>query len=423
VRLSTFAIDRERSAARIDRDIEALAGPFYSLSADSVRRYAYTDAYQRAVAYVRLELEMLDFTVSEDAVGNLIGRNRPDGVPAWGLGSHVDSTRNGGRFDGTLGVVAALEACRLNAELGLGLPLQVMSFLEEAGSGFGTPMLGSRIMAQRISEEELRSLRSVDDGRPFWEHAVEAGYAPECWRDSLARLDDLRGWIEIHIEQDTKLEDEGRRLGLVTGIAGLTQGDLVIHGRADHAGSTPMHARIDPGPVAATCLLELERLARAAGAGTVATVGEIEMRPGQISSIPDSIRLSLDVRSVDAAAMNGVVREIVAFAELAAYARGATATYSERHTIAPTALDGRLLAALEAAADQAGEPHMRMHSHALHDTALLADHIASALLFVPCKDGISHSPLESACGTDAAAAVEIALSALVAAERSERSRG
>jgi allantoate deiminase len=422
LRLSTFAIDRERSAARIERDIEALAGRLYTLSANAIRRYAYTDAYRHAIGYVRMQLDLLEFTVAEDPVGNLVARNRPAGTPVWGLGSHVDSARNGGRYDGTLGVVAALEACRLNAELGLGLPLQVISFMEEAGSGFGTPLLGSRIMAQRIGERELRSLRSIDDGRPFWEHAVEAGYAPECWRDSLGRLDDLRGWIEIHIEQSFALQDSGRRLGLVSGIAGLVQGDLVIHGRADHAGATPMNARIDPGPVAAECLLELERLARAAGAGTVATVGEIEVQPGQISSIPESIRLSLDVRSVDAAAMSGVVRDIVAFAELAAHGRGATVTYLERQRIAPTALDGRLLAALETAAEQADEEPMRMHSHALHDTAMLADHLACAMLFVPCKDGISHSPDESACAYDAAVAVEIALSALVAAERFERSR-
>ena len=416
-------IDRARSAARMERDIETLSGPRYTLSADAIRRYAYTDAYRHAIAYVRGELEALGFAIAEDPVGNLVARNRPAGTSVWGLGSHVDSNRNGGRYDGTLGVVAALEGCRLDTELGLGLPLQVISFLEEEASGFGSGLLGSRIMAQRITEEELRALRSIDDGRPFWEHATEAGYEPSRWRESIAALADLRAWVEIHIEQGRVLQDSDRRIGVVTGIAGLAHGDLVIHGRADHAGATPMDARVDPGPVAAECLLELERLARAAGAGTVGTVGEIEVRPGQISAIPASVRMSLDVRSVDGAASGGVIRDILRFAERAANRRGATADYAERQVVAPTQLDGDLVALLETAAQQSGERYMRMASHALHDTALVATHVPSTMLFVPCEDGISHSPSESARVADAALAVEIALNAFVAAERSEPSRG
>src|SRR6476660_2497061 len=116
--------------------------------------------------------------------------------------SHCDSNRNGGRYDGTMGVVTALEVCRLNKELGLDLPLQLISFLEEEGSGFGQMLLGSRIMAQRVTEEELKErFLAIDDGRSFWEHAKEAGYDPSRWRESIHILDGLTGWIEMHIEQ------------------------------------------------------------------------------------------------------------------------------------------------------------------------------------------------------------------------------
>src|SRR5204863_4767708 len=177
-------VERSRSAERIERDIETLTGSDYTLSDEAIRRYAYTKVYRNTLDYFTRELRALRFEVSKDPVGTLVARNRPRGEKVFGIGSHCDSNRNGGKYDGTMGVVTALEVCRLNAELGLGLPLQLISFLEEEGSGFGQMLLGSRIVAQRVTEEELReSFRSIDDGRSFWEHAREAGYAPERWRE------------------------------------------------------------------------------------------------------------------------------------------------------------------------------------------------------------------------------------------------
>src|SRR5216684_5452917 len=259
-------MDRERSAARIEHDIETLAGPGYSLSDEAIRRYAYTPVYRATLDYFGGALRELGFDVSEDPVGTLVARNRPPGEPVFGIGSHCDSNRNGGKYDGTMGVVTALEVCRLNEELGLGLPLQLISFLEEEGSGFGQMLLGSRIMLQRVTEEELReSFRAVDDGRPFWEHAAEAGYEPERWRESIHVLDDLSGWIEMHIEQARVLQDTRNRIGIVNAIAGYVHADVVVQGRGDHAGATPMSLRLDPTLVLAETALELERLARAAG--------------------------------------------------------------------------------------------------------------------------------------------------------------
>ena len=173
-------IERNRSAERIERDIEALAGSDYTLSQEAIRRYAYTDEYRRTLEYFTRELEALGFEVFQDPLGTLVARNRPRGEPVFGIGSHCDSNRNGGKYDGTMGVVTALEVCRLNEELGLGLPLQLISFLEEEGSGFGQMLLGSRIIAQRVTEEDLRErFRSIDDGRSFWQHAADAGYQPD----------------------------------------------------------------------------------------------------------------------------------------------------------------------------------------------------------------------------------------------------
>ncbi len=406
-------VDREKSAKRIRRDIETLAGASYTRSDEAIRRYAYTPEYRNTLDYFIRELEALGFEHHEDPVGTLVARNRPQGEPVFGVGSHCDSNRNGGKYDGTLGVVVALEVCRLNEELGLGLPLQLVSFLEEEGSGFGQMLLGSRIMAQRVTEEELReSFQAVDDGRSFWEHAEEAGYDPARWRDSVRVLDDLYGWIELHIEQARVLQDTDKRVGIVDAIAGYVHADVTVHGRSDHAGATPMNLRLDAGLVAAECMLELERLATEAGRGTVGTVGELALSPSLINAIPGTARFSLDVRGPDEEVFRGVARDLAAFAEEAARRRGMTAEYRERQTLSPVALDAGVVGALQDAAEGSGEPFTRMHSGAAHDTMSIADRVPSAMVFVPCKDGISHSPEEDSDPADAALGAEIMLKAI-----------
>jgi len=406
-------MDRARSTERIAQDIETLSGPDYTLSDEAIRRYAYTPEYRNTLDWFTRELEALDFTVEQDPVGTLYARNRPQGEPVFGIGSHCDSNRNGGRYDGTMGVVTALEVCRLNAELGLDLPLQLISFLEEEGSGFGQMLLGSRIVAQRIAEEDLRErFLAIDDGRSFWAHAAEAGYEPERWRECAHVLDDLTGWIEMHIEQARVLQDTGNRIGLVTAIAGYVHADVTATGRGDHAGATPMDLRLDPTLPLAETIVELERLASAAGQGTVGTVGEIEVDPGIINAVAARARFSLDIRGPVDDAYRGVARDIAAFAQEAARRRGMRAEYRERQTLPATPMDERIVAALEEAAKATGEPFMRMHSGAAHDTMCVADRAATAMVFVPCKDGISHHPDEDADPADAALAAEIILNAV-----------
>jgi allantoate deiminase len=408
-------IERNRSAERIERDIETLAGAGYTLSEEAIRRYAYTDVYRRTLDYFTRELEALGFEVDEDPLGTLVARNRPRGEPVFGVGSHCDSNRNGGKYDGTMGVVTALEVCRLNEEHGLGLPLQLISFLEEEGSGFGQMLLGSRIIAQRVTEEDLKeSFRAIDDGRSFWEHAEEAGYEPARWRECSHVLDDLTGWIEMHIEQARVLQDTGNRVGIVNAIAGYIHADVRVTGRGDHAGATPMDLRLDPTLPLAETVVELERLANAAGQGTVGTVGEIEVEPGIINAIASGLRFSLDIRGPDDEAYQGVAREIAAFAEEAARRRGMTAEWTQRQALAATPMDARIVDALEAAAAATGEPYVQMHSGAAHDTMCVADRVPTAMVFVPCKDGISHHPAEDADPQDAAVAAEIILNAVAA---------
>jgi len=407
------AIDRARSTERIERDIETLAGSAYTLSTEAIRRYAYTEAYRNTLDYFTAALEELDFEVSSDPVGTLVARNRPAREPVFGIGSHCDSNRNGGKYDGTMGVVTALEVCRLNVELGLELPLQLISFLEEEGSGFGQMLLGSRIMLQRVTDEDLREhFLALDDGRSFWEHAAEAGHEPERWRDSIHVLDNLTGWIELHIEQARVLQDTGNRIGIVYAIAGYVHADVAVHGRGDHAGATPMDFRLDPTLVLAETALELERLSKEAGHGTVGTIGEIEVDPCLINAIASAVRFSLDIRGPVDELYRGVADAIGEYAVAAAERRGMAAEVRPRQTLAVTPLDDAIVAALEEATLATGEPYMRMHSGAAHDTMCVAERVPSAMVFVPCVDGISHHPAEDAEPSDAALAAEIILNAI-----------
>jgi hydantoinase/carbamoylase family amidase len=276
-------------------------------------------------------------------------------------------------------------------------------------------VLGSRIASQRVDETDLRErIRAIDDNRSFWEHAEEAGYEPARWRDCAHILDDLSGWIELHIEQARVLQDTGRRLGVVNAIAGYVHGDIVVEGRTDHAGATPMDMRRDSAVIAAQTIIELERLAIAAGSGTVGTVGEIDVEPGLINAIPGQARVSLDVRGPNDAAVHRVVDDLVASAGRAAARRGMTATYRQRQSVPATRMDERIVSTLEAAAGLTGEPYTTMVSGAAHDTMCVADRVPSAMVFVPCRDGLSHTPREDADPADAALGAEVMLWAIQA---------
>ena len=216
----------------------------------------------------------------------------------------------------------------------------------------------------------------------------------------------------MHIEQARVLQDTGNRIGIVTAIAGYVHADVVVHGRGDHAGATPMDFRLDPTVPMAETILELERLAREAGKGTVGTVGEIEVEPGIINAIASRVRFSLDIRGPD----DERVSPRRARHRRLRRGGGAPARHGsrvpQRQTLPATPLDDRIVAALEKAAGATGEPYMTMHSGAAHDTMCVADRVPSAMVFVPCKDGVSHHPAEDADPADAALAAQIIVSAI-----------
>ncbi len=407
-------IDRDACARRIARAIKKLSAPPFTSGSAGVTRYAFTEAYMLALGYLSDQLNDLGFAVKLDPVGNLIARNCPSSSAAVGLGSHCDSVRGGGSYDGTLGVLAAIEVARLSYEQGYDLPLQVISWVEEEASGFGEMLLGSRLATGWIDERALRTkVRSLDDGQSFFDHAREAGLEPERASEASSAIENLTAWIELHIEQGRVLEDAGEQFGVVEAIAGYVHADIEIHGQPDHAGATPMGLRRDAAIVAAQFMLELERLAIEAAGGSVATVGEITLDPGAINIIPGRARLSLDVRAPIDTTVSSIIEKATTTADELALSRGLQAIYRERQRMPSAALAPTVVKAIERSVEATGAPWRRMMSGAAHDTMCIASHVPSAMLFVPCRHGISHSPREYASPADAALGVEVLLNTVM----------
>lgn len=221
------AIDRNRTAARLEHEIQALSVAPFSCEGEGVIRYAFTDPYFRTLEYLTERLVELAFDVRLDPIGSLVARNCATGTAAIGLGSHCDSVGGCGRYDGILGVLAAIEVARVGREHGLQLPLQIISWVEEEASGFGQMLLGSRVVTGRLDGRALRGdMRAIDDGCSFWEHAQAAGLRPERIAECRATLDGLRAWIELHIEQGRELEDGHQQIGVVEAIAGYIHADI-----------------------------------------------------------------------------------------------------------------------------------------------------------------------------------------------------
>lgn len=356
-------------------------------------------------------LEDAGCSVRIDSVGNIAGRWVPEGVdPATdpiALGSHLDSVPRGGMFDGPLGVYGALEALRVlqAVESDLDRPIEVVSFTEEEGARFGVGTLGSSVATGALATEEARELTD-DEGVTLAEHLDAVGFDGDGHIDAA----DWEAWLELHIEQDTRLESAGSPVGIVESITGLTNGEIEISGQADHAGTSGMDRRSDALSAGAAVVLAVEELGRSAaerGASAVATVGKVAVSPNVRNIVPGQVTMQTDFRAASLDLLDEMVEQCrEAVAEIADQ-RGLDATYNRYRTKPPRHMSERCVrAALDAAAACDVEP-LRLDSGALHDTANVATVTDAGMLFAPSRDGISHTPREWTDWEDCASAVEV----------------
>jgi len=392
-------------ATRPNRDINHLVEELMALACISeaeppvVTRVVFSEADLRARAYVKGLCVEAGLAVREDAIGNTFARWQGSDPPLApvGTGSHIDAIPNAGLYDGCVGVLGGLEAIRVLQQLGFQprRSIELITFTSEEPTRFGIGCLGSRMMGAVLSPSQASALRDKE-GRSLDELRANAGFSG--FLESVALTPGhFHQFIELHIEQGPILEQEGIDLGLVTAIAAPASLRIQIEGEGGHAGAKLMPGRKDALAAAAELILALESAAKSTGAiDTVATVGVCEVFPGAVNSIPSRVRLESDIRDIDAARRDRVLNALLEACSDVSARRGVVITTELVNGDPPATCDPAILDALEASAVAAGKSFKRMVSRAYHDSLFMARIAPVAMLFIPCRGGVSHRPDEYA---------------------------
>ncbi|MEA4880717.1 MAG: Zn-dependent hydrolase [Synergistaceae bacterium] len=386
----------ESSAERIARDIEGLA-EFTATPGMGMTRFSFSEEDRKTREFIKERMKEAGLTIFEDGAGNLFGRRegKQADAPAIMVGSHFDSVKNGGNFDGPAGVVMALEIARLLHEnkVETELPIEFAALVEEEGGRFGGGLFGSRAMTGQVSPEELDSSRDRD-GISLGEAMSRAGFDPGRLEEAVRPEGSLRAFMEMHIEQGPVLESEGIDLGIVRTIVGIHQKEVEILGRADHSGTTPMDMRKNALAAAAKAVLFLDEAARAAGAGTVGTVGKMEVYPGGTNIVPGRALFTVDIRSSEKEKLESLVTAFEKFLMKLGKEEGVEISMTEKLRVDPVKMSVKLCALFLAEAEKRGYSSKRMQSGAGHDAMMMASVAETGLVFVPSRGGRSHCPEE-----------------------------
>ncbi len=364
-----------------------------------VTRVVFSEADLRARAFVKNLCREAGLEVSEDAIGNTFARWRgtEPGLAPIGTGSHIDAIPNAGLYDGCVGVLGGLEAIRVLKQFDFQprRSIELVIFTAEEPTRFGIGCLGSRMMANVLTSSQALTLRDKE-GRSLEELRTEAGFTGSLESVALP-IGRFHQFIELHIEQGPILEQEGLDLGLVTRIAAPASLRIVIEGEGGHAGGMLMSGRKDALVAAAELILALEAAAKSTGAiDTVATVGICDVFPGAVNSIPSRVRIEADIRDTDGARRDGVLELLRAACADTAALRGVTINVELVNADPPATCDPIILDTMEGATKQAGKTCKKMVSRAYHDSLFMARIAPVAMLFIPCRGGVSHRPDEYA---------------------------
>jgi hydantoinase/carbamoylase family amidase len=381
---------------------------------DRLTRLYLSPAHVAAAELVRDWMRQAGMTATVDAVGNVVGRR--EGVDprarAILLGSHIDTVRDAGKYDGTLGVVAAIEAVQALRASGERFvhPIEVFAFGDEEGVRFPSTLIGSRAVAGSL---DPLAFEACDADGISVRAALRATFGDAARYQGCARRhDEVAAYLELHIEQGPVLEAEDLPLGIVTAINGATRARVVTTGLAGHAGTVPMSLRRDALTAAAEMVLAVENAGLAAS-DMVATVGRLEVLPGAANTIPGSASFTIDVRGPDDYVRRRAVGDLCGAFEAIALRRSITVSSEPYHEACAVQCDPWLTAILEDVVRGLGVKIRRLSSGAGHDAMAMADLCPVAMLFVRCRQGMSHHPAEAISIADA----DLGVRALIAALR------
>jgi allantoate deiminase len=386
---------------------EAMISELSAISAEPGRliRLFLTPEHRRAADLVAGWMRTAGLTVTEDALGTVRGRFG-DAKRRLLIGSHIDTVIDAGKYDGPLGVVAAILAAeqfaRANATLPFGI--DVLAFGDEEGSRFPATMTSSSACAGVFEHE---ALATADLGGVTLTEALRTyGKRPDDISTAAYQSDEAAGYVEVHIEQGPVLESKDEPLGIVTGIVGQVRLRVIVTGEAGHAGTVPMNLRRDAYAGAAEMALALEKIAREHPEdGMVGTVGRIEAAPGAVNIIPGRVLFTVDLRALTDALRVAATERFAAEAARIAKARGLTVSIEPFHEVATAHCAPALQDALAASVSELGHTPIRLPSGAGHDAQVMARLCPAAMLFVRCRGGISHNPAEFASVADMGLAI------------------
>lgn len=402
-------LDLKKIKHRIKADLEAMKA-FTATPGNGCTRMPFTKETRLAAEYLKKVMADAGLEVREDCVGNVFGvlPGEDRTLPCIMMGSHYDSVYNGGDYDGIAGVICAIETARVFNEEGTQLKCDfvVAAFMDEEGCRFGTGYFGSKCMLGQMTVEECKEYTDKDD-ITVYDAMKEYGLAPKELKAAAWAAGSIGYFIEPHIEQGPVLDSEKTELGLVDCIVGIQRYMVTVNGRADHAGTTPMHMRKDAVSIASKVISEIDRMAIEEGEDTVATVGYIRTVPGAMNIIADSVEFSIDIRSRNNDIINRIAAQIRKRLEEETTAVGAQYSMDSKLTITPVCLDEQMLSIMEESCKAHGYSYRRLPSGAGHDALAIGQVLPTVMLFVPSKDGRSHCPVEYTSYGDFAKAVQV----------------
>lgn len=401
---------------RIKNFIEAIA-EFNSTPGQGCTRFSYSPQDKMAKEYIFGIFKQLGLTVRVDAVGNVIGRmegKHPE-LPAVMMGSHIDTVRNGGKYDGVVGVAGAIEVVRVIKEncIETKHPIEIIIFAEEEGSNFGTTMVGSKAITGKYNITDLQKLKD-EHGISSLEIMKGSGLNPELIQGSLLKKDEILAMLELHIEQGIVLDKEKLKVGIVNAIAGMKTIKVTVQGVANHAGATPMNMRNDPLAAGARMISHIETVAKCqVNPTTVATVGRIECIPNMPNVIPQKVVFTIDVRDITVEGIETAIKEINRGMDKIAKEYDVTVNTEIIGESKSIHLSDWVTDTIESEVKKLSIPYKRMHSGAVHDAAMMAHITSVGMIFVPSVNGKSHAPEEYTAYDDIKSGCDVLLNTVL----------
>lgn len=380
---------------RIKENLEYVGNTFNSGS-EGYNRLAFSKEEKDAINWLEGELKKNGISVRRDSIGNLFARIGPEDKPVYAFGSHLDTVKNGGLYDGALGVMAALECLlQLKEQNSQNTAYELVCLVGEEGNPLGGTF-GSRVITGQVNSDDL------DDDILKAAHLTK-----EQIKDASNTIQDYAGFIELHIEQGTVLENNGNKTGTVTNIAGIVRNHITVLGEAGHSGTMPMEYRKDALVMASEIVQYINSEVRKLDDGTVATVGQLEVRPNAATIIPGEVEMTFEVRSGNKDRLETFPEEVLSWIK-----ENYDVKIKPGVTKPTNAMSDKIIETIEQAGAKLDLPTMRMLSGANHDTNTLAPFMDTGMIFVPSIDGISHNPAEKSDWKDIENAVNIMLETL-----------